>query len=167
MARTAIDTLARSLDWAYRSDPFHALRRNVESVRPDEWDVTPARWTVDEFGTQPELSISDLIRHVGGAKYMYANRTFGDETLEWTDIQPPPGDMPSMLDWLEAGHQELVRGLAALGDDTELVTPRSFPGGLSFPREGLLRVVINHDLYHAGEINRQRALLRGADGWDR
>jgi len=27
--------------------------------------------------------------------------------------------------------------------------------------------VINHDLYHSGETNRQRALIRGADGWER
>jgi hypothetical protein len=34
-------------------------------------------------------------------------------------------------------------------------------------RRSLIALITNHDLYHAGEINRQRALLRGAKGWDR
>jgi hypothetical protein len=31
----------------------------------------------------------------------------------------------------------------------------------------MIGIVINHDLYHAGEINRQRDMIRGAEGWDR
>ena len=34
-------------------------------------------------------------------------------------------------------------------------------------RDHLLTIVMNHDVYHSGEINRQRALIRGAQGWDR
>jgi hypothetical protein len=34
-------------------------------------------------------------------------------------------------------------------------------------RRALIALITNHDLYHAGEINRQRSLLRGAQGWDR
>ena len=167
MTRIAIDLLARRLDAAYRSDPFHAFRKNVESVRPDEWDVRPARWTVEEFGTQPELSICDLVRHVGGAKYMYADRAFGEARLEWDHIALPSQDMEAMLAWLDEGHRQLADGLSALTDDAELAAERPAPWRLPMRREQLIGIVINHDLYHAGEINRQRALLRGAEGWDR
>jgi hypothetical protein len=34
-------------------------------------------------------------------------------------------------------------------------------------RRQLLTIMISHDLYHSGEINRQRSLIRGAEGWDR
>ncbi len=70
MSRIAIEMLVRQMDAAYRSDPFHALRRNVNSVRPDEWDVRPAAWSVDEFGADPELSVCDLVTHGAGAKLM-------------------------------------------------------------------------------------------------
>lgn len=168
MTRIAIELLIRRMDAAYRDDPFHALRRNLESVRPEEWGVQPATWSVDEFGTQPELSICDLALHVGGAKFMYANRAFGDASLEWTDIAvPPTRDMASVLAWLEEGYHMLADGLAALGDDAELAAERPAPWRLPMRREQLLGIIINHDLYHSGEINRQRALLCGADGWQR
>jgi len=34
-------------------------------------------------------------------------------------------------------------------------------------RRSLIAMITNHDLYHAGEVNRQRSLIRGATGWDR
>ncbi|HEY8173412.1 MAG TPA: DinB family protein [Dehalococcoidia bacterium] len=167
MTQIAIDMWTRRLDAAYRSDPFHALRKNVESVRADEWDVPPAEWSVDEFGTQPELSICDLVLHVGGAKYMYADRAFGDASLEWASIKLPSRDVVSMLAWLDEGHKRLADGLAALTNDAELEEERPAPWRLPLRRDALLGIVINHDLYHSGEINRQRALLRGASGWKR
>ena len=121
MARTAIETLLHMMDVAYRADPFSALRRNVESVRPDEWHVRPATWSVDEFGAQPELSICDIVMHVAGAKHMYADRAFGECKLEWGDIPLPPSrDMEAVLAWLEEGQRLLTEGLAALSDDSEL-----------------------------------------------
>jgi hypothetical protein len=168
MGRAAIETLLHVMDVAYRADPFSALRRNVESVRPDEWHIRPAKWSVDEFGTLPELSICDVVMHVAGAKHMYADRAFGACKLEWGSIPLPPSrDMPAVLDWLEAGHRLLADGLAALGDDSELAVERPAPWRLPMRRQQLITIMISHDLYHAGEINRQRSLIRGAEGWDR
>ncbi|MDP9237276.1 MAG: DinB family protein [Chloroflexota bacterium] len=168
MARIAIETVLRQMNAAYRDDPFHALRKNVESVRPGEWDVRPSGWTVEEFGTQPELSICDLVLHVAGAKFMYADRAFGDASLEWADIALPPArDMPAVLAWLDEGHQRLEAGLTALTDDEELAAERLAPWRAPMRRAQLISIIINHDLYHSGEINRQRALIRGTQGWDR
>jgi uncharacterized damage-inducible protein DinB len=168
MTRIGVEFWGRRLDAAYRADPFHALRRNVESVRPDEWDVRPAEWSTEVFGTDPELSICDLTLHVAGAKFMYADRLFGAASLDWGDIAVPASrEMTTVLAWLDEGHRELAAGLAALTDDDELAVERPAPWRLPLTREQLLTIVINHDLYHSGEINRQRALLRGAAGWDR
>ncbi len=167
MTRTAIDVLLRQMNAAYRDDPFHAFRKNLASVRPEEWDVRPSGWTVEEFGSQPELSIRELVLHVAGPKYMYADRAFGDATLEWEDIKLPSLDTESVLAWLDEGHQKLVDGLAALHDDAELEVMRQAPWRTPMRREQLISIVINHDVYHSGEINRQRALIRGTEGWDR
>ena len=161
--------LLRQMNAAYRDDPFHAFRNNVASVRPEEWDVRPSGWTVEEFGAQPELSIRDLVLHVAAPKYMYADRAFGDATLEWGDIKLPSLDTESILRWLDDGHRKLVDGLAALEDDAELAVERQTPwrAPTTMRRDQLLTIVINHDVYHSGEINRQRALIRGTQGWDR
>jgi hypothetical protein len=167
MTRTGIEHWTARLEAAYRSDPFHAFRRNVESVRADEWDVRPASWSADEFGADPELSICELTLHVAGAKHMYADRAFGEASLDWSDIRPPSLEMPAVLAWLDEGHRKLAGGLAALTDDAQLAEERPAPWRLPLRREQLLMIVINHDLYHSGEINRQRALIRGAEGWAR
>jgi len=168
MGRAAIEVWESRLRAAFRDDPFHALRRNVESVREEEWAVLPAKWSVEEFGTQPELSICDLVMHVAGAKHMYADRAFGDATFEWGSIVLPASfEMAPVLAWLDEGQRLLVEGLAALSDDAQLSEQRQAPWRTPMRRDQLLGIVINHDLYHAGEINRQRALLRGAEGWDR
>jgi uncharacterized damage-inducible protein DinB len=166
MTRIAIETLTRQMNAAYRDDPFHAFRKNLASVRPEEWDVRPEKWSVDEFGTQPELSIGDTVLHVAGAKHMYADRAFGDASLEWGQFGPPAFDMKSVLGWLDEGQRKLTEGLAALHDDEELAVERPAPWRVPMPREQLVRIVMNHDLYHSGEINKQRALIRGAEGWD-
>src|SRR4051812_38879201 len=89
LSRTAIETLLRMMDVAYRGDPFSALRRNLKGITPEEWDIKPASWSTDEFGDMPELSICDLVLHVGGAKYMYADRAFADASLEWASVPRP------------------------------------------------------------------------------
>lgn len=169
MTRTAIELLLWQMNAAYRGDRFHAFRKNVDSVRPDEWDVRPSGWTIDEFGPQPELSIRELVLHVGAPKYMYADRAFGDAKLEWEDIKLPSLDTDSLLAWLDDGHRTLTDGLAALHDDAELAVERQTPWRTPaiMRRDQLLTVIINHDVYHSGEINRQRALIRGTTGWDR
>ena len=164
--------MLRQMEAGYRSDPFHALRKNLESVTEVEWKTRPLNPSVgpnSEFGEQPELSIADLVLHVGGAKYMYANRAFGDGTMKWGGIKGPrTHDKETVLAWLDAGHRQLVEGLTALENDAMLDTERSFPG---WPTPLTVRIlagiVMNHDLYHSGEINRQRALIRGSEGWER
>jgi ribosomal protein S18 acetylase RimI-like enzyme len=168
MTRLTIEVIARRLEAAYRGDPFHALRTNLESVTAEEWEVRPAGWSPEVFGTDPELSIGDLVLHTGGAKYMYAARLSGNTSLDWADIAGPPSrDKMAMMAWLDEGHRALEEALQALADDSELAVERLAPWRRPMRTEHLIGIVINHDLYHAGEINRQRALLRGAEGWDR
>ena len=83
------------------------------------------------------------------------------------DIALPSGDMPAILAWLDEHHRVLSGGLAALVDDADLETERPSPWERVLPRRAIIAITINHDLYHSGGINRQLALIRGAEGWDR
>jgi hypothetical protein len=167
MGRIAIEAMLRMSEEAYRTDPWSALRKNIVSVLPDEWDVRPLTWSKDEFGQDPELSICDIALHTG-AKYMYVDRAFGEMKIDWGDIKPPPSrGMDDVLAWLDEAHRQLTDGLRALEDDAQLEEQRLAPWRTPMRRSSLIALITNHDLYHSGEINRQRALIRGAEGWDR
>ncbi len=167
MTRIAIELWQHRLEAAYRDDPFHAVRKNLSSVLPAEWDLRPATWSEDVFGKQPELSICDLAMHIGGPKYMYENCIFGDARLNWGDIALPASrEMEAVLAWMDEGHRRLAAGLAGLTDDEALSQERPAPWRTPMTRTRLLGIVINHDVYHSGEINRQRSLIRGAQGWE-
>jgi hypothetical protein len=167
MGRAEIEVMRRMLEQAYRTDPWSALRKNLSSVRPEEWDVRPAEWSTDEFGTDPALSICDIALHTG-AKYMYADRAFGEANLEWeTIVGPPSRSMDDVLAWLDEAQRLMMDGLASLDDDARLDEERQAPWRTPMKRRSLIAIITNHDLYHSGEINRQRALLRGAAGWAR
>jgi hypothetical protein len=155
------------LEQAYRTDPWSALRKNLASVKPEEWDVRPSEWSTEEFGTQPELSVCDIALHTG-AKYMYADRAFGDASLEWDTIKGPPSrSIDDVLTWLDEAHRLMMDGLAELEDDAQLEDECQAPWRTPMKRRALIAIITNHDLYHSGEVNRQRALMRGASGWDR
>jgi hypothetical protein len=167
MPRIAIAVWEARLQAAYRLDPFHSLCKNLESVLPEEWDLKPSRATSPQEGApyDDQLSICDLAIHAGGPKYMYANRAFEDGKLEWQQIALPSSrEMAVVLAWIEEGHRHLVDGLAGLQDDAALLEERPSHWNQPVRVELLLGIIVNHDVYHAGEINRQRALIRYS-GW--
>lgn len=168
MPRVLIDHYAATFEAAYRTDRFHAFRINLDSATPEEWDIRPADWSRNEFGDHPELTICDLAFHVGGGLVMYANRAFGDATLGWGDIATAPSrEKPAVLAWLDDVQAAFAAGIAALRDDAELSELRPAPWGTPMSRAQLIGLMPNHLIYHSGEVNRQRALLRGSSGWDR
>ncbi len=168
MSRVLIDHYRAVVEAAYRSDPFHSFRGNLSSAAAEEWDIRPAEWSAEVFGERPELSIRDLAHHVGGALVMYTDRAFGDATLEWGDIRgPASGEVEAVLAWLDEAHAAFAAGIAALGDDAELGEMRQTPWRTPLVRAQLIGLMVNHMVYHAGEVNRQRALVRGSSGWDR
>lgn len=167
MSRTEIELYLHNVNAAYHDDRFHAFRRNLAAATPAEWDIRPSDWSVDEFGSQPELSICDMAFHVGGALVMYTDRAFGDARLEWADIAVPARDKETVLAWLDEVQGTFADGIDALTDDAQLADEREAPWRVPMRRDQLISLMVNHLLYHSGEVNRQRALIRGSTGWDR
>jgi uncharacterized damage-inducible protein DinB len=95
---------------------------------------------------------------------MYENHAFGDGKLTWADpLVDQPGARP-ILEWLQEGHRRLRESVAKLDDD-ELLKPRKTNWGEMKETRWIISVMIEHDLYHAGEINHLRALRQGNDRW--
>ena len=161
MSAGVVTQLLYLLDEAFEGTdtPWHGLLGNLRSLTPEDWTWVPPGG---------RRSIRAIVQHVGGCKFMYHNHAFGDATLTWDDPLVEGGDalatMSSALGWLRAGQERLRQSITLL-DDAELLRPRRTNWGeLKEPR-WIIAVLIQHDLYHAGEINHIRSLRQQNDRW--
>jgi len=162
-SRTAIDTLVWLIEDAFQGDLSHSLLANLRDLKYNEWTSLP-------IGAG--RSIADILEHVGWCKWMYENYAFGSATLRGD--QPPliPLDGArsrphgELLTWLTEGHKRWLASVRALSNDTELEKERLTNWGERLPTRVIIRIMIAHDIYHAGEINHLRALLNETDRWE-
>jgi hypothetical protein len=161
MARTEIEALLHVMRQAFDGDVEHSLIANLEAVREDDWHGVPAGGS---------RSIYDVLRHVAECKWTYDNHAFGDASYRYGEppIATPNGELRSPADliaWTVGGQEQLIRSVQALETDVELDRPRRLNWGELRATRGILLTMIEHDLYHSGEINHIRSLLQGKDRW--
>jgi len=130
--------------------------------------------TVDEAAWREQVAeatrtIESIALHVGSCKVMYADHAFGSGELAWQSpaVQPwPDGEapMPETLAWLSETHARLMEHVSRLSDE-DLTAIRPANWGEQRETRWLLSMLLQHDAYHAGEINHIRSLLGGEDRW--
>lgn len=160
--RAAIETLAWLIEDAFEGDPSHSILANLRDLSEEDWTALPPGGG---------RSIADILEHVGWSKWMYEDYAFGSASLRGD--QPPliptegrrsrPRDQ--LLDWLMEGQLRWLASVQALPNDAELERERLTNWGELLPTRTIIRIMIAHDLYHAGEINHLRALIHGSDRW--
>ena len=160
MSRQRLDELARLMDRAFSGNE-HSLLDNIATVHVDCWDALPQG---------AKRSIREITDHVGFFKYLYANHTFKGADFNYSDppANPPPERLTSpatAAEWLREAHAYSMECVRDLAGDSELDVPRKAHWGDYVPTYHLIVTMLEHDLYHAGEINRTRALLQDDDGW--
>ena len=161
-SRTSIDTLTWLIVEAFDGDPAHSLTANLRDLREEDWTAVPAG---------SGRSIADILEHVGWSKWMYENYAFGSASLrgDQPPLVPAGGERvrprTELLEWLTEGHQRWLASVRALTDDSELEKERLTNWGELLSTRVIIRIMIAHDLYHAGEINHIRALLQATDRW--
>jgi uncharacterized damage-inducible protein DinB len=161
-SRTAIETLAWLIEDAFEGDLDQSLLVNLRDLREEDWVALPP---------SASRSIAEILEHVGWCKWMYEDYAFGKASMRGD--QPPliPADgarsrpHKELLEWLTEGHQHWLASVRALSDDSELDRDRLTNWGDHLPTRVIIRIMIGHDFYHAGEINHIRALLQGTDRW--
>lgn len=141
-------------------DHWHSLIRNLSTVEPDQWTQVPPGG---------ERTIRELVLHLGVTFLMYESHAFGDESREWGDgliDGVGPGETPEeTIAWLRRAHGVLRESAGKLTDD-QLGEIRKAPWGDRYEARRIIELMIQHPLYHVGEINHIRALLQGNDDWD-
>ncbi len=161
-SRIALETLVRLSEDAFDGDPDQSLLSNLRDLRDDDWTALPPGCS---------RSIAEILEHVGWAKWMYEDYAFGSGSLrgDQPPLVPKKGErarpQTELIEWLTDGHQRWLASLRALSDDSELDRDRPTNWGAQLPTRTLIRILIGHDFYHAGEINHIRVLLQGTDGW--
>jgi uncharacterized damage-inducible protein DinB len=150
------------IECAFEGDS-DSLINNLQDIRDADWTALP---------TGGGRSIADILEHVGWCKWMYEDYALGTASLRGD--QPPlipaegvrsrPRD--ELIEWLKEGHQKWLASVRALKDDRELSIERQTNWGERLPTRTIIRLMIGHDHYHAGEINHLRALLQGNDHWE-
>ena len=143
-----------------QSNESQALMTNLATVEPAMWRARPAG---------ASRSIEAIARHVAECKVMYDEYAFGAGRLTWMDHQVtrwPPDEAPmdDVLAWLRESHATLMGHVRALSD-ADLAQPRRANWGRDEETRWLLSMLLQHDVYHAGEINHIRSLLAGDDRW--
>ncbi len=162
MTTQAIEQYLYLMDSAFAGPDWHSLLRNLSTVTSEDWTWVPPGG---------ERSIRDIVRHLGRVKLMAHDQAFGEGTLTWDDPRldgdEATRDIPSAIAWLRGGHERLRAGIAALADDAELLQLRRTNWGeLRETRWVIAVTMIQHDLYHAGEINHLRSVHQGRDKWE-
>jgi uncharacterized damage-inducible protein DinB len=161
MARAAIEQLLYLLAEAFEGHGEHALLANLRDLSDGDLSWVPPGGGRSTF---------DILEHIGECKYVYENHAFGDGSMRWDR----PGTVPMMqpgvskeelIAWLREGQRRLEASVAALADDGDLLAQRRANWGATYETRWLVNVMIQHDLYHAGEINHLRALRQGTDRW--
>ena len=160
MARPQIELLLDLMDRAFSGNE-HALLDNLATVEADSWAKVP------DGGKR---SIQEITLHVGLFKFMYGNHGFRGGDLDYSDdpATPPPERLATIdaaVAWLREGHAYLTGCIRELDDDRELEVERRAHWGGFVPTYHIVVTMLEHDLYHAGEINRTRALLQDDDAW--
>lgn len=160
MGREGIEAILALMELAFEGSQ-HSLLQNIRSVAPDSWDRRPPGGN---------RSIRDFVAHVGMFKFMYANHGFRDGGMDYGD--PPATPAPERLadpaaaeEWLREGHTYLTCCIRELESDSELDAPRKAHWGAPVSTYFLVTTMLEHDVYHAGEINHARALLQDDDRW--
>ncbi|MCH8275108.1 MAG: DinB family protein [Armatimonadetes bacterium] len=100
-----------------------------------------------------EGSIRDIVFHVTGDKLVQASQAFGDGSVTWesmTDLIRKTG-VESMVEDLRAAHDRLIEALERQTEESLDQKVRTW-GGKRMTAQEFFLMLIEHDLYHAGQI---------------
>jgi uncharacterized damage-inducible protein DinB len=141
------------MDQAWSEDRWHALVSHLQGLTWEEaaWRPMAGRRT-----------ILNILAHLGLCKIMYWEYAFGQARITWPEVGelvPKEGDLGMWRAWLQAAHEQFRSAVVELTDG-QLLEPRLANWGEELPARTIINIMIEHDLYHAGEINYIRGLYR-------
>lgn len=131
---------------------FDELARSLEGVtaRDSRWGAR-ADWRRYPYGVGLDGSVAGIVHHVAAWKNVAADGLENGSFPSEESVRPPGPGWEGLLSWLHEGQARLVRILGGL-TDADLEREMEFFGE-AMPVHQILTLFIQHDSYHAGQIN--------------
>jgi hypothetical protein len=161
--KTKVQLLLDLLDSAFQrpvpsdwSDGWHSLLSNLGSVWEKDLDWPPP---------DGKRSIRHIAGHCGVCMLVYSGHGFGSGLMQWPGKYPHEalGSRDELVSWLSECHKTLADAIAACTDGQLDELRETWDVGDLRPRRWFVTTMIDHLLYHAGEINHIRALAQKND----
>jgi len=151
--RVVVEDILWRIDEAWSEGRWHALLSHLGGLTWQEatWPPVEGRRT-----------ILNILGHLGLCKIMYWEYAFGPAKMGWSEVGkkvPKEETVEVWRAWLSAAHEQFRSAVADLAD-AELAELRLHNSGERMTTRTLVNTMIEHDLYHAGEINYIRGLYR-------
>jgi uncharacterized damage-inducible protein DinB len=157
-------SLREHLGWQMRS-AYRGLARAIEGLEEAQArEGARADWRRYQWGSGLDGSIAGMVWHVALWKHSFAQGLETGAFPAEETIQPPDTDWPALQEWLADGQARLERAFGSLSE-TELLLEREW-AGVRAPLARLLSYVIEHDLYHSGQVELLRQLRGYPSGAD-
>jgi uncharacterized damage-inducible protein DinB len=155
-----VDRIADQLEREHSGDPWHGspLASILEGITGAQAAARPVRGA---------HSIWEIVLHMTGWKHEVRRRLGGAAAAEPEGGDWPAVDAPSEDEWqralsgLERAHRDLVAAVKAMPEARLFEAtndPRNRPLGVGVSHYVLLHGIVQHDVYHSGQI----AILRKA-----
>ncbi|MFQ6097291.1 MAG: DinB family protein [Armatimonadota bacterium] len=146
MARELIDDLIGRTKRA-----FEDLLQHTEGLTEEQATQSP----------HPNVkSIWECVMHVAWCKRHHADHAFGTHTVfDWDAREQVCPTFADARRLLQDAHGEVFKHLCALQDDRELQRTVKNPEGEQVRLRQVLQTLINHDLYHLGQLVLMRQML--------
>ena len=157
--------LADLAERAFSKSPWHSLMSALEGVTDEAFTWLPERHSGFPW---MDGSIQDIVYHVAGDKLVQLNHAFGDATMNWenvpiskgcsADILSAPGQAASQR-YIHSLHSAQEALIAAIRSTDDLDAKVTGWGGKRLKAVDFFLMLIEHDLYHAGQIRYIRNLV--------
>lgn len=160
--RVIIEHLKRDLESAYHGSRWHSFKSSLKDIQPEE-----ALWVPPAYQGFPWMrgSILEIVFHVAGDSLYQLDHALGQRKLTWEDLKErfraEGSHLPAALHLAEGGYQALQQALDSLTDEDLAHTYATPQGKGERTLEAFFRLMIEHYLYHAGQIMYVRCLWQG------
>ncbi len=119
-------------------------------------------------------SIAGTLKHAAGWSRVYRSFAFDTSPVSWYNLEWPHGlrdtivksesYLADLIRWLELSHKLWQNNLRNV-QDNELDQHRPVHWGETKPLIDIVRMIANHHVYHAGEINQLLSIHRH-EAWE-
>ncbi len=157
---TRLELTLLSLDSA-----FGVLSDNLKGLTLEEALFVPAGGFRSIIGT---------IKHTAAWSHVYRSYAFDVTPVSWLNLQWPHGlrdtivksetYLADLIHWLNLSHQLWQQDLLYIQED-DLDQQRPVHWGDTMPLVNIVRLISNHHVYHAGEINQLLSVFRH-EAWE-